>query len=255
MDRKLIAFDVDGTLISYKNETYIPSQTIAAIEKLKEKGHIITLATGRSFLAARPIMNQLGIHHAVLHNGAQIVLNNESFYEKKIGKRTSLIITKALLNTSLCVFAFDGENVFANNASEESKKYIIKETGINDIIKQLCDHSKSLFSINLYGESSRIFELLSSIKSIVIKKNQFEISAKGISKSNGIKRLAKQLHISKNNIIAVGDGLNDIDMIKMAGIGIAVGNACQELKNVANMITDDIEFGGILKAFEELKLI
>jgi hydroxymethylpyrimidine pyrophosphatase-like HAD family hydrolase len=126
---------------------------------------------------------------------------------------------------------------------------------MSDIIKELCDHSKSLFSINLYGELNQIFELLKDIKSIEIKKNQFEISRKGVSKSNGIKRMAKQFHISKNNIIAVGNGINDIDMIEMAGIGIAVGNACQELKDVANIITDDIEFGGIPKTFEELKLI
>jgi Cof subfamily protein (haloacid dehalogenase superfamily) len=255
LDKKLIFFDVDGTLISYKNVTYIPIETIEAINRLKENGHMIAVATGRSYQMAKHILSELKINYAVLENGAHIVTNGESVYEKRISKGISSKICKVLLKTSLCVFAFDVDYVYVNNISEESRNYIETNSGRKDIIKPLADNKNSLFSIHLYGESNEISEYLKSIKSIDFKENQFEITTKGISKSNGIKRLAKLLDISHNNIIAVGDGINDIDMIKAAGIGIAVGNACAQLKAVADIVTEDIENGGILKAFKELKLI
>lgn len=255
MEKKLIFFDIDGTLISYKNETYIPPETIEAISKLKENGHIIAVSTGRSFCTSKYILEKLDIHSAVLHNGAQIIYDNEIIYEKRIGVRISNKICKMLSKTELCVFAFDGANVYINNITEDSKKYIEFESKRADIIKPLSDNKNSLFSINLYGDYTQIPEFLFSIKSIDFKERYYEITAKGISKSNGLIRLAKQLNISRNNIIAVGDGINDIDMIKVAGVGIAVGNACQELKDAADLIADDIEDGGIMKAFKALKLI
>ena len=250
-----MAFDVDGTLISYQNETHIPPETIETVEKLKEKGHLVALATARSFLTAKPVMNRLGIHNAVLHNGAQIIFNDESIYENKIEEKLSRQICSILFQTSLCVFAFDGENVYVHNASDESKRYIIKETGKYDVIKQLCDNTKSLFSISLYGELNQISGFLNSIESIDFKKDQYEISAKNSSKSDGVKRLAKKMNIAEKDVIAVGDGINDIDMIRMAGTGIAVGNACPELKAAADLVTDAIDSGGIRNVFRQLNLI
>ena len=255
LSKKLIFFDIDGTLISYKNQTCIPIETIEAIERLKENGHLIAVATGRNFQMAEHILSELKINYAVLGNGAQILLNGECVYEKRIGKRISSKICKKLLKTKLCVLAFDGENIFVHNISDNSRDYLEENTRSKDAIKPLSEHKNSLFSINTYGELNLISEFLNNIKSIDFKVNQCEISAKGISKGKSIKRLAKLLDISHNNIIAVGDGINDIDMIKSASVGIAVGNACAELKAVADMITDDIEDGGILKAFEKLGLI
>ena len=251
----LICFDVDGTLISYKNQTYIPPETIETLNRLRGNGHMIALATGRSLHMAKHIMSELNIHYAVLNNGAQIVMNGESMYEKRISKGISSKISKELLKTQLCVFAFDSEYIYVHNASEESRDYIEANSGRKDILKPLSDNKNGLFSINIYGEPNLISEYLNNIKSIDFKENQCEVNAKGVSKGSGIKHLAKLLVIPQKDIIAVGDGKNDIEMIKSAGIGIAVGNACNELKAVADIVSEDIEDGGILKAFEELKLI
>ena len=251
----LICFDVDGTLISYKNQTYIPPETTQALNRLRENGHLIALATGRSFHMAKHIMSDLNIKYAVLSNGAQVVINGESVYEKRISKGIVSKISKELIKTSLCVFAFDSDYIYVHNASEESRDYIEVTSGRKDIIKPLADNQNSLFSLNIYGEPNQISDYLNSIKLIEFKEKQCEVNAKGVSKGNGIKHLAKLLAVPHKDIIAVGDGINDIEMIKSAGIGIAVGNACDALKAVADIVSEDIEDGGILKAFEELKLI
>lgn len=255
MDKKLIFFDIDGTLISYKDKTYIPDSTIKAIKRLKQNGHIVAIATGRSYAVTKYILEKLDINYAVLHNGAQIIFENVSIYQKKIGKIISRKIINELIKTKHVVFAFDGENIYTNNATEESISYLENESRRKKIVKPLCDNKNSLFSIYIYGKTDGLDDLLCLSKAIEYKKDQSEITSIGVMKSNGIKRLAKLLNITKKDIIAVGDGINDIDMIKMAGIGIAVGNACKELKNASDIVTDNIEDDGILKVFESLNLI
>lgn len=255
MEKKLVVFDIDGTIISYQGKTHIPPETVETIRRLRENGHILAFATARSLLAAKPLMNQLEIFNAVLHNGAVVIANNESIFEKRMGKQISTTIIHELAKIPLCVFAFDGKSIYVNNATEESKDYIRNETGRNDIIKPLCDCAGNIISINIYGDYKKIYTFLSDIDSIDFDKNQCEIKVKNVSKSHGIKRLSEKLNIAQQNIIAVGDGINDIDMILAAGIGIAVGGARRELKDAADMVADDIDAGGMLKIFEQLKLI
>lgn len=255
MDKKLILFDVDGTLISYKTQSTIPKKTIKAINKLRQNGHIIALATGRSYLFAKNVMKSLGIKNAILYNGAQIVVDKESIFEDKIGKGVSINICDTLLNTPLAVFAFGGEKVYVNNITEESISYIEKKSRKKYIIKPLSESKNGLFSISIYGEVGRYLDFLSNIDSVVFDPDQCAITAKGVSKGKAMLRLAKQLDIQTKDIIAVGDGKNDIDMIMKAGIGIAVGGACTELKDVADIVSDDIENGGILKMFKQLDLL
>jgi Cof subfamily protein (haloacid dehalogenase superfamily) len=255
MEKKLIVFDIDGTIISYHGKTHIPPETVEAIKLLKEKGHLIALATARSFLMAKPVMDLLCVSSAVLHNGAMGMMNKECLFEKRIDKKTSMTIIGALEKTPLCVFAFDGENIYVSHTTENSETYIRNETGMNDIIKPLCNCTNSLLSINLYGEDEQIIEFINGIDSVTYHRNQCEITANDVSKSDGIKRLAEAMSITQQNIIAVGDGINDIDMIRAAEIGIAVGGAHCELKDAADMVADDIDAGGILKIFKQLKLI
>ena len=253
--RKLIIFDIDGTLVSYKNETHIPVDTIQAIKELKAKGNLIAVATARSYAFTVKILESLKIDYAILHNGAEIIINKECVYQKKIGKRNSISICNELLKTSLCVLAFDDNNIYGHNLSEESKRYLEGELGIKNIIRPLNDNENSLLSISLYGEDNVFLNFVNDIYSIKFKEKENQITAARISKSKAVKHLAKLLNISRKDIVAVGDGINDIEMLSTANIGVAVGNACAELKAVADIVTDDIDDGGIMNCFKSLGYI
>jgi Cof subfamily protein (haloacid dehalogenase superfamily) len=253
--KKLVIFDIDGTLVSYKNETHIPVQTIQAIQKLKEKGNLIAVATARSYLFTVKILEELSIDYAVLHNGAEIVINNRSVYEKKIGKRNSINICRELIKTSLCVLAFNENHIYVHNLSGESKRYIESEIGKTNIIKPLQDSKDSLFSISVYGKSNEFSNFANKIIPIDFSEREHQIIAANISKGKAIKHLAKLLKMMPKDIVAVGDGINDIEMLRVAKIGIAVGSASSELKSVADMVTDDIDDGGILNCFKLLGYI
>ena len=255
MDKKLIFFDIDSTIISYKNEEHIPEKTVSAIKQLKKNGHTIAIATGRSYYLSTDILDMMNIDYAVLHNGAQVVMCNESIYEKRIGKRLTNRMCNEIMKTTLYCFAFDGLHIYESNISEESRDYIKKVSGRNDLIKPLYELSNSIFSMNLYGDSAELFNLFKTIKSIYVSDDLHEITSAGISKGKGIRRLTRLLNMDIKDVISVGDGINDLDMPKASGVTIAVGNACKEFKAVADIVTDDIDDGGILNAFKKLKLI
>lgn len=253
--KKLIVFDIDGTLVSYKNETHIPKETIQAIKMLKENGNLVAVATARSYLFTVKILEKLSIDYAILHNGAQIIVDKISVYEKKIEKYNSLNICTELLKTSLCVLAFDEKNVYTHNLSGESKRYLESEVGKTNFIKPLQEIKSRLFSISLYGEYGSSLDFIRNLESIDFKQKEHQITAAYISKGKAVKHLAKLLNIKQKDIVAVGDGVNDIEMLRLANIGIAVGNACTELKAVADIVTDDIDDGGIINCFKSLGYI
>jgi hydroxymethylpyrimidine pyrophosphatase-like HAD family hydrolase len=176
-------------------------------------------------------------------------------YENKISKPVSAKICGELQKTPLCVFAFDGENIYTSNASSESISFIKNEGLGKDTIKPLSECKNSLFSISVFGDVKEITDFLKTVPSVDFIPDQYQITAKGVSKGGTMLRLAKLIDVPKKNIIAVGDGENDIDMIINAAVGIAVGGACKNLKDAADIVTDDIENGGILKAFKSLGLI
>jgi len=253
--RKLIIFDIDGTLVSYKNETHIPVDTIQAIKKLKAKGNLIAVATARSYAFTVKVLESLKIDYAILHNGAEIIINKKCVYQKKIGKRNSINICNKLLKTSLCVLAFDENYVYGHNLSEESKRYLEVELGKKNIIRPLYENENSLLSISLYGEDNEFSDFAHNIYSIKFKEKEHQITAVRISKSKAVKHLAKLLNVMRKDIVAVGDGINDIEMLSTANIGVAVGDACEELKAVADIVTDDIDDGGIMNCFKLLGYI
>lgn len=253
--KKLIIFDIDGTLVSYKDETHIPIETIQAIKKLKEKGNLIAVATARTYIFTVKILEELSIDYAILHNGAQIIVDKKSVYEKKIGKYNSLNICRKLLKTPLSVLAFNENYIYSHNLSAESKRYLESETGKKNFIKSLQENQSSLFSISLYGEYNGFLDFISNISSIDFKEKEHQITAAYVSKGKAVKHLAKLLNIKQEDIVAVGDGINDIEMLRIANIGIAVGNACAPLKAMADIVSDDIDDGGILNCFKSLGYI
>jgi len=255
MNKKLVLFDIDGTIVSYKEKTFIPPLTLEAIDLLRQKGHIIAIASGRSLCTAKVIMNELNIHNAILHNGAQIIINNKSVFEKKINKDIATNFCRILSETKLCVFAFDGEKIYAHNMTDESKQFLEEQAELTNYIKPLKENTNSLFCINIYGEPSQIPINFADYNNLIFNDSLCELSVKGSSKGTALLTLSEELNVNIQDTIAVGDGLNDIDLLKASQIGIAVGNACDELKKIADIVTGDIEDGGIYEAFLALKLL
>ena len=256
---KLVAIDIDGTLL--KNDKTISKRNKEAINKSIKMGVKIVITTGRPILGIMNYLEDLGLigenEYAIADNGAT-VYNTKDFsliYERALtGKDIKYIypfMKKENTEIELHVPAGglvekDAGTIFV----KKRKPYMDLRTV--DIMKDVKDEDKIL-KLLVFGEVEVIEKIYNNIPEELLEKytpvralnHMFEFMYKGSTKASGIEVLGKHLGISKEEIIAIGDELNDLDMIEYAGLGIAMGNAREEVKNKADFITKSNEEDGV----------
>lgn len=254
MSKKIIFFDVDGTLISYSKTPHIPKKTIHTLKELQANGHQLIIATGRSYPFTKRLMGKLNIQTAILNNGAQIISNDQIIYEKRIDQASSKMIYDAIIDSSFPIIAFDDQRIYIRNISKESLDYILNEIEEGNIVQIITDTVFDFLSINLYEVPDHISKLLLEIPDIEYAQN--EIKAAGISKGSALRYLSSTFGYLYDDMITVGDGIHDISMFHESAISIAVKNAPESVKDSASIVLSyDIEKGGLFEVFKELSLI
>lgn len=242
MDKKLIALDLDGTLL--KSDGIISDTTKKHLNKLKKEGHVITIATGRTL--NRALVGTDGAEFAnyiVSDTGSALFKNEETNKEwKEIYINT---IPKEIVQNIASYY--DKDKFKTINICERKKIHHYDQTinitefleNINEII-----HVAATFINNEFVEEYlKIFKEKFPMLKVEIMQDSFgevkwlEIFQKDIEKFKGITEVAKLEGISNENIIAFGDGLNDIEMLKKCGVGVAMKNALPEVKEQADYIT------------------
>lgn len=256
-NKKLFIFDIDGTVLD-DNKT-IPVKTKQAIKELSES-YEVAIATGRNRAMAKDVINELGITNYIVCNGAAAYYNHEPLYTNFLDKE-------------------DLDDLIA--LADKHKHQVVYETIDhlrrrneipNDRMKKGMDYvgfSVPEFDLNFHQAQSLVQCLLFvSEEEMEMYNNQFShfrfvrwyktgvdvLPADG-SKFLTIKILAQHLGIQLKDVVAFGDGMNDIEMIKNVGLGIAMGNAEKEVKEVANRITDSNGNDGISNALRQLNYI
>lgn len=246
---KMIVVDLDGTLLD-KNRK-VSNNTKEYLKKLKNNGYIVTIATGRIYTSALYATDGADFANYIISDTgtcAYNVSNSDPILKNFIDKE----IAKKILNyydENYCYIDICDKNTiykYSNKIQKNCDHYIKTIKDKNYILNNCNDISHITISMkdnedvmNLYNELMKDFCQLN----IIIMQDSFsnrkwiEIMPKGCSKYNTIKDLACYLNISNEEIIAFGDGLNDIEMLKKCGIGIALKNALPEVKEVANDIT------------------
>ncbi|HHD2752996.1 TPA: Cof-type HAD-IIB family hydrolase [Clostridium perfringens] len=275
---KLICIDMDGTLLNNKHE--ISERNKEAIKRATEKGVKVAVTTGRLFASAKYYASLIGVKTPIIScNGAFVrekdedkVIYESVLNEEQIGRIYDVIkkydIQMAYFNTPDTVISEKivpeehGYKVM-NRMMEESDEKVKFSEGIDfresfkthgeHILKAICienDNNKldELFKAKEELKKYDDFEVVSS------SPNNFEVMNNGTSKGNAVKVLADMLHINREEIICLGDSENDLSMIEFAGLGIAMGNAEEFLKEKADYITDTNENDGVAKAIEKFVL-
>lgn len=256
MERKLIAFDLDGTLLDDRKQP-LPS-TVVALDQLRKVGHEVTIATGRNRRLAKPIIDQLSFENAVLCNGSVAFANHQMFYERTLNEDAFNRCSADLIarNIDVAVIGLDDTKritTFHEHQMSEAMKsfgsfvppFDAKFYQTNSIYQGLAFYdSQEPFDSSLYDA----FDFVRWHPECV------DIIPKNGSKAITLLKLANQLGIARENVIAFGDGMNDREMLKEVGVGIAMGNAAEEVKRQADMVTASNEQDGILKALVKLNL-
>jgi len=238
-DIKLIALDMDGTLLDDRHE--VSDENRRAIKEAEKRGVRVVLSTGRSLKTARDYVLSLELSsYLVTVNGGEIWgPNGELVQRSKVDTEHIQWMFELSKKHKTGFWATSSENVWRNNMPEDlfSQEWIkfgfhIEEDEIREsVLKELQD--KGLFEISN-----------SSLKNI-------EVNALGINKAVGLQKVCDLLGISMDNVMAVGDSLNDIAMITEAGLGIAMGNAQETVKEAADDVTGTNQDSGVAQAIEK----
>ncbi len=255
---KLVALDMDGTLLN-KNKT-ISKENFEAIENVRKKGVQVVLATGRPIKGIEKYLKELnlltGNDYAVAFNGA-VVQNT----------KTGEVLSKNLMSIDDLKYLYSlskdlGVNIHALTLNTcitpKHSKYSQLESDMNGIPLDIVDFDSidpntTIVKIMFIDDESLLDTVIKKLPAeiynqyTVVKSAPFflEFINKKVNKGFGVEVLAKNLGIKKEEIICMGDAGNDIHMVEYAGLGVAMGNAFPELKEVANYVTKTNEENGV----------
>lgn len=263
MKNKIIFFDIDGTLIFYDGEkSVMPDSTKVAIKKLRENGNLVFISSGRPI---RFILQEFeGMFDGfICGNGTYLIYKGGCIYNRLIDESTLEQLLKAFKKLDLgCSFsgAYHGyaynmdkdKIVVMNSFYNRGDSYMIEKWDVKEIKANMLDiffkdkiHLKKC--IEYFGDEL-IFNSHGGHTSA-------DVSFKDWDKADGVKYLIEYLKMNFDDTIAFGDGKNDISMLKTVKTGIAMGNAVDELKEIATFVTENVLDDGIYKALDKLHLI
>lgn len=253
---KLLALDLDGTLLD--NQGGLSSKQILAVRKAQEAGVTVVLATGRYYMQTKRIIDQLGFKGLLVSNDGAVTIKTNTKeilheFSYSINEVAPLIYycRKHNIHFSVCT-AFDYFVEFMDDYQEEKhKKYEIAHTIHYDVLTLKEKVMKfTVHDVNR-KEGWQNIGLSESLKRKVDGEFFKEFVHQEASKTSGLKKVLEHLNISPSEMIAIGDYYNDLDMIEYAGLGIAMGNAPEEVKQKANAITLSNEEDGVYYAVEK----
>lgn len=252
MKYKMIASDLDGTL---NNDDYIISEGNAqAIKKAVAEGLKVVLCSGRSPVSIASYAKDIGLDtegcYGIGFNGGSIyeASTGKSLYNARINKNLAIEIIRDIKKVSpdvkIAIYIEDDHIIAEKDLDvleEHNNQGIMKIEKVNS----LEEITEDIIKIMLVDDRQKLDYIFSKMEKIVVGKYNMvftgaeilEFLPLNINKAEGLKILAKHLGISLEEIVAFGDNYNDIEMIKEVGLGIAIANAVEPLKEVANYVT------------------
>jgi hypothetical protein len=259
MEKKFLFFDIDGTLLT--DDKVILDSTKEAIKKLHEQGHETAIATGRNAKMAKEIIDELGMKNYIVCNGAAGYFHEERAYFNPLDKAAFQRLLKvADANGHQVVYETAHEvkrrDQEAGTRMKEGMKFVgyevpeydrefHKENDLTQLLLFYNEEEKDLYENGQFPE----------FRFVRWYKDGVDVLPANGSKYETIIKVAESKGFKKEDIIAFGDGLNDYEMISNVGMGIAMGNAEEIVKEVAEMVTHTNNNHGISLALKELTLI
>lgn len=259
---KMIVLDLDGTLLNKKRIVSVKSQEY--LKKLKEQGYIITIATGRIYESAKMALQNLDyVNYVITDTGASCydVSNEKPLFTNTISLEAAKKMISYYDEDCICMDFCNKDSIYKYSDIIEDY-YFIYTIKNWDFILENCheiSHITLIFNNNdkvteLYNKmKDKIPELNIKIMQDSYSSNQYiEAIKAGNDKYRAVDYLAKSLNIANDEIIAFGDGLNDIEMIHNCGIGVALNNALLPVKESAKYITKyDHDNDGVIEFLKE----
>lgn len=273
---KMVALDLDGTLLNSKKE--VTEYTAKVLEDAVDAGTAVVISTGRP-LTGLPenVLSLKGVRYALTANGARIydLKDNKVLYEKLVGfeeaEKTMEIFSQY---DALIEIYYDGqgyadreklENIFKYMPDYYMGKYIAStRKGVDSVRELFYKEGKAVDKVQAIFLSTdekdeavgrlRSESLLAELEVSGALTTNIEANAAGVNKGKGLLRLGELLGIRREEIMACGDGNNDVAMMQEVGFAVAMKNSCDEILELADYVTASNDEDGVAKAVEKFVL-
>jgi Cof subfamily protein (haloacid dehalogenase superfamily) len=251
---KAIFFDIDGTLVSPKTRR-IPESVEVALQKLQDQGILIIVATGRSILAVEPL-RYLGFDGYVTFNGSACYDKDGNQLSRSTisGESISRLLDYTSIRPVNFILMYEDRVALGQADSAITDIYVKLELPVPPLLDRSNPDITNVLQTNVFISPEEEAAFMESVMPDCVAARwtpRFaDVNPIGISKKVGVELFCKYFDMDVSETMAFGDGGNDITMLQYAGIGVAMGNAGDNVKLVANHITDDADEDGILKALE-----
>ncbi|MDV4151871.1 Cof-type HAD-IIB family hydrolase [Clostridium sp. AL.422] len=275
MTYKMVCIDMDGTLLGKRKR--ISKESKEVIKKIHNKGVEIVVTTGRIYNNAAYYSHLLGVESPVIAANGAIVRDkhsNKVIYENPIKTEVCIKLIELLYKMDFFFHFYTLDGIYCGDKITKfgTKLYMTKQAGYENlkikyyIISKL-EEWKEFFKrtngqitkcIAFSLDPDKIDKLkkeLNEFKDIVYfgaGSRSIEINHKGVSKGRAVKALADYYGIKREEIVCIGDNENDISMIEYAGLGVAMGNAIDQVKALADYITDSNKEEGVSNALKKI---
>lgn len=240
---KLIALDMDGTLLNEHSQISVANKQW--IREATRAGITVCMATGRGMVSIPPFLDELELNNPVVAvNGSEVWKNRDELYSREqMDVELVLQLREMALQYDCWYWAYSVGKVYNKDEWCENP------------------HELQWLKFGFYTENVAILQALKDRTSgmgVFESSNShpfnIELNPKGISKASGLAKVCEILGITMDQVVAMGDSMNDIAMIKAAGLGVAMGNAQDEVKNAADMVTLTNEQDGVAQTIRHVLL-
>lgn len=249
---RLLLSDLDESLLSPDHR--IGERSRAAIAGLRAAGVTFAVCTGRAPEATRPIVEDLGLRYFICNNGASLHDGDQILAERVMGPATTSALTHFFADAGVPVYLMTPDGYFLSQHTPSTDR----ADRIRGVAPSLLPQERwatPAHKVMAWGGAhcyDACQERFGELVHIIYHADYLEIAPKGVSKQWGGERLAELLGIPASEIAAVGDARNDIEMVRWAGVGAAMGNADPLLKAVADLILPSHTEDGTADLFEAI---
>jgi Cof subfamily protein (haloacid dehalogenase superfamily) len=263
---KLIATDIDGTLLNSQHE--LTERTEKALKAAIEQGVQVVLATGKSRISGLDTIQRLNLDTPGIYLQGLAIYNPDGTirWQQILDPKVALTAINCGEDRGFTMVAYSGTRVMCrtrNRDTDELIKYhegepeavgplqnILDAVPVNKVLAIKLAQPRAVTALRWQLGT----QVHGSAKLVQALDDMLEIVPPGTSKGAALKMLLKDLDISAENVLALGDAENDIEMVQLAGIGVAVGNANEKLKAVANHVVASNDEDGVAEAIERWAL-